>query len=197
MDMILYIILIFLGFLTLILAIPIRIRIKGQLSIDNSNMNGNVRCLVGYKKRGIGISVFPNREFSLGRYKKPLFSFTLKGKERSTHTTGKNKRSFGQKFFSFKRLPLKNLSSAIMGSIHWVECSFSGKLGLNNPMQTGVIFGWLYKLKNMLQLQKIHLKVKPDFSPELDTDILGMIHIRLSPIKTVLVTSYTYFKHRK
>jgi len=196
MGILINIILVILMGVILLLSIPVRLRLNGQVSLSNTSIKGCFICFLGYKNRGIGINVYPDQRISIGSYEKPMFTFSMKGREKEKPSKVK-KRQIKSTFTKLKRAPVMKMMKTLFRSIRWEECSISGKLGLNNPMQTGIVFGWLQGFKNIFRTEKCNINLDPVFEPKLETDLNGTIHVRFSPMKTAFQTGFTYLKYHK
>ena len=198
-NIILTTILFVLGVLVILLICPVQIRVKGNLKFQESTLDGSARLLLGYSKRGIGIDIIPAKIISFGKYDKPLFVKALKRevKDKKHEKPDKLKKSFREKYPSLKKMPVRQLIKSILKSIRWEEFSLNGKLGLSNPMQTGIIFGMLNAFKGLVKPKKYKLALKPAFSNKLHTNIAGTVHFRFSPLITAIQAVITYFKYRK
>ncbi|MCH7612607.1 MAG: DUF2953 domain-containing protein [Candidatus Marinimicrobia bacterium] len=190
LNVILYCIVTLLGILLFIIICPIRVRLSGNLTIQESYINGRLQLSFGYKNRGIGISIFPNRSITFGKYEKPLFSKTFYGKPIKSIF-------LKDRVFLLKKIPFTKLIKSILKTIRWEETSVSGRLGLSNPMQTGIIIGYVHAINGIAKPRKFSFSLEPAFSPKMNTDIKGNMQVRFSPIITTIHAGITYMKFHK
>jgi len=179
-----------LGILLLIIIFPIRVRLNGNLIIQESFINGGLQFSFGYKNRGVKISIFPNRFITFGKYEKPLFSKTLDEKPIKSIFL----KDGG---FSLKKTPFTKLTKSILKTFHWEETSITGRLGLSNPMHTGIIIGYIHAINGIVKPRKFRCSLEPTFSPTNNTDIEGNFQIRFSPIFTTIKAGLAFLKFRK
>lgn len=190
LNVILYCIVTLLGILLFIVICPIRVRLRGNLYIQESHINGRLQLSFGYKNRGVGISIFPNKSITFGKYEKPFFSKTLDGKPVKSIF-------LKDRVFLLKKIPITKLIKSILKTIRWEESSVTGRLGLSNPMQTGIIIGYVHAINGIAKPRKFSFSLEPTFSPEMNTDIKGNMQVRFSPIITTIHAGITYIKFRK
>lgn len=178
-----------------LLTIPVRIKLCGKISVVNSIKNGNLQLMIGYKKRGLCINLLPEQYFTLGSYQQALFTFPLKkGKITPKKKQTDSKQSLGE---AVNKKRIFKIIRSILKSLHWIECSLSGKLGMRNPMHSGMVFGIVHIMKSFLHREIVHIQVQPAFYPFMETDLTGTLHFRMSPLRTFILAVYTYLKHRK
>lgn len=196
---IVYTILFILSVLLIVLILPVRIRLTGRLKLKESDIEGNARLLLGYRRRGIGIDILPKKTITLGTYQKPIFVKSLQKntKKNKNHKQESDEKSLKEKYMSFRKIPVMQLIKSVLKLIHWEEFSLKGKLGFSNPMYTGLALGFLNTFKGLVNPQKLILELEPIFSDKLNTDVEGTIHIRLSPLITVIQAGFTYYKFHK
>ena len=190
LNVILYCIVTLLGILFIIITCPIRVRLNGNLNMQESNINGKLQLSLGYKNRGVGISIFPNRSITFGKYEKPFIFKNIEG-ELIKSIYLKNSATL------LKKIPSTIPVKSILKTIQWEETSIKGRLGLSNPMQTGMIMGYIHAFNGIARPRKLHFSLEPAFLPEMNTDIKGKIQIRFSPIFTALQAGISYVKFRK
>jgi len=198
LNFILYSILFIFSILLIVLTFPVNIRLIGRLKLKESDINGNGRLLLGYRKRGIGIDIFPDKTITIGTYQNPFFIKSLQ-KNTNTKKDEKNEKkgkSIKEKYLSFRKIPAMQLIKSVLESTHWEEFSLKGKLGFSNPMQTGITLGILNTFKGLTNPKKLTLELEPIFSNKLNTDVEGIMHVRLSPLVTVIQAGFTYFKFK-
>lgn len=191
---IVYTILFILSVLLIVLILPVRIRLTGRLKLKESDIEGNARLLLGYRRRGIGIDILPKKTITLGTYQKPIF---VKSLQKNTKKNKNHKQESEEKYRLFRKIPVMQLIKSVLKLIHWEEFSLKGKLGFSNPMYTGLALGFLNTFKGLVNPQKLILELEPIFSDKLNTDVEGTIHIRLSPLITVIQAGFTYYKFHK
>ena len=75
----------FIGFFLLILFIPFRLAASGNIQWMAQDKSGNSHIHLGGIHRGISISPFPSIRIGIGRFDKPLFSFSLPQKKQPNH----------------------------------------------------------------------------------------------------------------
>ena len=114
LNVILYCIVTLIGVLLFILIFPIRLRLKGNINIQESHINGRLQLSFGYKNRGVGISIFPNRSITFGKYEKPLYSKTLDVKPIKSIF-------LKDRVFLLKKIPITKLIKSILKTIRWEE----------------------------------------------------------------------------
>lgn len=178
---------------------PIRMKLKGKLKFQESHLHGNARLMFGYGKRGIGINFYPEKTINIGTYHKPIYVKTLSRKSqkmnKKKHTKGK--KSIKEKYQFFRKIPIMQLTKSIIRSTRWEEFSLKGKMGLPNPMQTGMFFGFMNSFKGLVRPHKFILALEPVFTQKMITDVEGTLHVRFSPLVTIIQVGFTYFKFRK
>lgn len=176
-----------------------RMELKGKLKFQEAHLHGNARLMLGYAKRGIGINIYPEKTIDIGTYHKPIYVKTLgnNSQETSDNKQTKNKKSFKEKYQFFRKIPVIQLTKSIIRATRWEEFSLKGKLGLSNPMQTGMVFGFMNSFKGLARPQKFILALEPVFSQKMNTDVEGTMHVRFSPLVTIIQVGFTYFKFRK
>ncbi len=158
--------------------------------MQESFIDGGLQLILGYKNRGIGISIFPDRSIAFGKYEQPLFFKRIEG-ELIKSIYLKNSATL------LKKIPSTIPVKSILRTIHWEETSIKGRLGLSNPMQTGIIMGYIHAFNGIARPRKLHFSLEPAFLPEVNTNIKGEIQIRFSPIITAIQTGISYVKFRK
>jgi hypothetical protein len=158
--------------------------------VRESQVNGRLQLSLGYKNRGIGISIFPNSSIAFGKYQKPLIFKKIEG-ELIKSISLKDTATL------LKKSPSTKLVKSILKTIHWEETSIKGHLGLQNPMHTGMIIGYIHAINGIARPRKLHFSLEPAFLPEVNTNIKGEIQIRFSPIITAIQTGISYVKFRK
>ena len=112
---IVYTILFILSVLLIVLILPVRIRLTGRLKLKESDIEGNVRLLLGYRKRGIGIDILPKKTITLGTYQKPIFVKSLQKntKKNKNHKQGSDEKSLKEKYMSFRKIPVMQLIKSV------------------------------------------------------------------------------------
>ncbi len=187
------------GIFLFIILYPLRIQLIGQLNLEETLMDGYVQLSIGYKSRGIRINIFPNRTISFGSYQKPILLKPL-GKKFDKFYYNQSKKSFSflnniMSFFREKKISV--IRKSVFKTIRWEELKIEGQLGLPNPMQTGMIWGYIQALKGIIQPKKLTILLEPVFTPELKTDIQGNVQFYLSPIMTSWQVALAYIKFSK
>ncbi len=190
LNVILYCIITLIGILLIIIICPIRVRLQGNLNAQDSQINGELQLSMGYKNRGIGIKLLPAGSITFGKYENPLMTKIFEVKQIKFDYLKDRKRLL-------KKIPYQKLIKSILKTIRWEETSIKGRLGLSNPMQTGMIIGYIHAVNGIVRPQKLNFSLEPAFSPEMNTDIRGNIQIRFSPIITSIQVCITYLKFRK
>ncbi|MFQ6676989.1 MAG: DUF2953 domain-containing protein [Fidelibacterota bacterium] len=178
------------GVFLLIIVCPVRIRLQGILSVQDSQVSKTLRLFFGYKNRGIGVHMLPAGSITFGLYRKPFFIKSLDLKPIKFKFPEDNENLL-------KKIPQKNLIKPILKTIHLEESSITGHLGLSNPMYTGIIMGYIHAVFGIVKLKKFECLIKPVFSPVMNTDIKGDMHIRFSPVFTTIQAVLSYLKFRK
>jgi len=178
---------------------PVRIQLKSTLKFKEAHINGFAHLMLGYRKRGVGINIYPEKAISFGTYHKPIYVKTLRDQSQETHEKKqtKDKKSIKEKYQFFRKIPVMQLTKSIIRSTRWEEFSLKGKLGLSNPMQTGMVFGFMNSFKGLARPQKFILALEPVFSQKMNTDVEGTMHVRFSPLVTIIQVGFTYLKFRK
>ena len=181
---------ILLGVSLLIIICPIRIRLQGNLNVQDSSIIKKLQLFLGYKNRGIGINILPIRSIMFGMYRKPFLIKPIDLKPIKFKFPDDTEKLL-------KKIPQKKLINPIFKTIHLQETSIAGHLGLSNPMHTGIIIGYIHTVFGLVKSRKFECLIEPVFSPVMNTNIKGNIHIRFSPIYTTIQAGLAYLKFRK
>ncbi len=178
---------------------PVRIQLKSTLKFEEAHINGFSHLMLGYRKRGVGINIYPEKAITFGTYHKPIYVKTLGDRSQETHEKKQteDKKSITEKYQFFRKIPVLQLTKSFIRSTRWEEFSLKGKLGLSNPMLTGMIFGFMNSFKGLARPQKFILVLEPVFSQKMNTDIEGIMHVRFLPLVTIVHAGFTYLKFRK
>ncbi len=168
------------GILLLILFIPFRLAVSGNIKWIEQQKSGSTQIQFGGLNHGISVSPFPSIHIGVGRFDHPLFSFSLpknsNSKENNKTSKQKNK----------SKIPYLRIGKATIGKIHFDQFSLNGDLGLPNPMHTGLI-----------KSKKLDITINPQFNNRFETDMKGHFRFKFIPGKVLWQAIKTYFKFRK
>jgi hypothetical protein len=181
----------FIGFFLLILFIPFRLAVSGNIQWMTQDKSGNSHIHLGGIHRGISISPFPSIRIGIGRFDKPLFSFSLPQKKQPNHKNRKLKKK------NKSNIPYIKIGMAALREIHFDHFLLNGNLGLPNPMYTGIIYGWSQSIGRLIRGRKVDIVINPRFNNQFETDINGRFRMKFIPGKVLWQAIKTYFKFKK
>ena len=171
--------------LLLILFIPFRLAVSGNIKWIGQQKSGTTRIQFGGLNYGISVSPFPSIHIGVGRFDHPRFSFSLP----------KNNKTLKQK--SKTTISYLRLGKATIGKIQFDHFFLNGDLGLPNPMHTGLIYGWSQSLEGLIKSKKLDITLNPKFNNRFETDMKGHFRLKFFPGKVLWQATKTYFKFRK
>ncbi|MBC8346130.1 MAG: DUF2953 domain-containing protein [Candidatus Marinimicrobia bacterium] len=177
--------------LLLIMFIPYRLAVSGNIQWIAKHKSGNTDIRLGGLNYGILISPFPSTQIGIGRFDKPLFSFSFPKKSKSK--TKKHKPKKKNKL----TIPYLKIGKATLKGIHFDQFSLVGDLGLPNPMHTGLVYGWSQSMAGVIRSKKIDIDINPQFNNRFETDMKGYFRLKFIPGKVLWQAIKTYFKFRK
>ena len=179
------------GILLLILFIPFRLAILGNVKWIGQQKSGSTQIQFGGLNHGISVSPFPSIHIGVGRFDHPLFSFSLpknsNSKENNKTSKQKNKST----------IPYLRIGKATIGKIQFDHFFLNGDLGLPNPMHTGLIYGWSQSLGGLIKSKKLDITINPQFNNRFETDMKGHFRLKFFPGKVLWQAMKTYFKFRR
>ena len=171
--------------LLLILFIPFRLAVSGNIKWIGQQKSGSTQIQFGGLHYGISVSPFPSIHIGVGRFDHPLFSFSLP----------KNNKPLKQK--SKSTISYLRIGKATIGKIQFDHFFLNGDLGLPNPMHTGLIYGWSQSLGGLIKSKKLDITLNPKFNNRFETDMKGHFRLKFFPGKVLWQAMKTYFKFRK
>ena len=148
---------IFLILIILVLSFRWKISVSGKFLYDKNVFSYSVHALVGGRKRGVGINKTSDCFIIfLGQAHSPFFTIPLGRKKKTEAKQNTRKKN--------KRTPnIFRLLSAVKHSIHWKYFELKGEFGLQDPSQTGKVFGVLMAVANGLFPHKFQHDIQPNF----------------------------------
>tara|TARA_B100000315_G_scaffold195807_2_gene186777 strand:+ start:5356 stop:5934 length:579 start_codon:yes stop_codon:yes gene_type:complete len=140
-----------------------RIFIQGKFTQKDNRFDYSVIVTFGSRKNGIGVAVINgNRCFIIGIRNDPKIKFTFSNKDKL-----KKKRPFSiDRSIAANFQTLKKYFNIQKGII-CEELRFGGEFGLNNPAATGMIYGGLISMINLLPATNIRCSLTPNFSEKI------------------------------
>ena len=178
------------GILIVLLVVPYRLAFSGRLIWNAKERDGDVSIHLGGKTSGLSFSIFPYKKIGFGKYKRPIFSLAIQQKMKKK----KNKKEREAKNQP-KKTYLK-MGKAALSQIQFDNLSLSRKLGLANPMHTGLIYGWIKFIENLTKIDKINFQISPLFNNRYETDLNGQFQLKMVPVKVLWQALITYFKFK-
>lgn len=183
-----------LGLAGLILVLPWRLALRGRLVIHPGSVAGRGSLRVGGKTIGLSLDLHPQRILGLGPYRKPWFKTVLvRGRGRqTTKQTGASRDSRGR----FPGTLTIRMARSILEKVHWERLEVSGDLALPDPLQTGLVYGTLHLVRDLVPAGAVHLTVNPVFDGGTPTDLVAQIRIRFRAAVLAWNATRTYFKFK-
>ena len=173
------------GILLLILFIPFRLAVSGNIKWIGQQKSGSTQIQFGGLNHGISVSPFPSIHIGVGHFDHPLFSFFLP----------KNNKTLIQK--SKPTISYLRIGKATIRKIQFDHFFLYGDLGLPNPMHTGLIYGWSQILGGLIKSKKLDITINPQFNNQFETDMKGHLRLKFFPGKVLWQAMKTYFKFRR
>lgn len=170
----------------IILLIPIRFQLRGKIISDSSSTIYSGKILVGGKRFGIAYSPTITNNLCFGPYHHPWFHWTI------TSTLRSNKRKSASSHSPWiprlkKVVHNRKWRFAFFRSVHWQYLSVKGKIGLENPMHTGILFGAINTISALIPPKvKKTINISPEFNPPLGTDLHGKLNFTFFPASLAL-----------
>ncbi len=131
--------------------------------------------------------IYPYRRIGVGQYKNPLFTISLPKRKQQKSKSPKKDRS---------KQPYLKMGKAALSKVHFDHFSLTGDLGLPNPMHTGLMYGWIQSIGNLIKIDRLNVGIVPLFNNRFETDLDGQFHLKIVPVKVIWQAVKTYFKFK-
>jgi len=134
--------------------------ILGKFTHQNDQLDYSVIVTVGSRKKGIGVAVINGKRcFIIGSRNDPIIKFTFSKKD-----TLKKKRQVSMDRHIANNFQTLKKYFNIQKGIICEELHLRGEFGLKNPATTGMIYGGLISMFNLLPATNIRCSLTPNFS---------------------------------
>ncbi len=198
----LYLLYILIGLLALIiilLALPWRLGFRGTIKSAANDFAISGAGTAGGTSFGLSMTFLPARKIQFGPYRQPWFGLTIckdadhpVKKSKAEKRAKKKKKSTGM-------LAQVDQAKAVMGAgvhrIHFNHLAVTGRVGFQNPMQTGLAAGFIQWLKLILP-DRAKVEITPVFVNG-GTDLEASFALRFSPACLALSAGIAYIRARK
>ncbi len=187
LQVVLWTLIVLLSIIILLKALPYRLTFRGRIIWMSKQKEGNVAIHFGGVTRGLTIAIYPYRQIGVGQYKNPLFTISLPKRKQQKSKSPKKDRS---------KQPYLKMGKAALSKVHFDHFSLTGDLGLSNPMHTGLMYGWIQSIGNLIKIDRLNVGIVPLFNNRFETDLDGQFHLKIVPVKVIWQAVKTYFKFK-
>jgi len=162
--------------LIILMVLPLYFKMNGRYldTVETNEMDGTLQF--GSRTFGFQFNIQNRHHVEVGPYSKPWFSFRTRAQKQPMRGRSDSRS------ISKHAVPRAHWFRWLQKSIHFHTFDLTGRLGFENPMTTGLVFGILSAVRNSLQLPSVRFAVTPKFQATPNTDLKGCLAFHFRPV---------------